>query len=157
MDLNKTHCHLYPDYAFRDFDNFAWCFYSWANATDDTSATVPFNSTFGHVIYNCFLEYCFITTGCTATSTCSEILSLFDFKYGRTSISNHMLVVRIMGCLAMLTQTLQDRSVLFIPLSFALLLTGGRLWYYILCRLALLYIYLAGRTDSRLFPRHMDS
>lgn len=45
-----------------------------------------------------------------------------------------------MGCLAMLTQTLQDRGVLFIPLSFALLLTGGRLWYRILCRLTLLYI-----------------
>lgn len=29
---------------------------------------------------------------------------------------------------------------LFIPLSFALLLTGGRLWYRILCRLTLLYI-----------------
>ena len=51
---------LDPSYAFRDYETFVRCFYSWAGANMTTTAytSLPTNNTFCDVIQRCISSYC---------------------------------------------------------------------------------------------------
>lgn len=112
-----------------------------------TPRRLPFNSTFGHVIYNCFLGYCFVTGGCTELDMFGDV-EPFQLQYGRTSKSYAR------GAMNGLSRDVNadiagpgGGCYLSLFLSFYCALAGGRLC--IVYHASYHYsIYLTGRRDS---------